>query len=329
MEHIFLTRKSWKQFGGVPGLCLTLQEIGVPKVNLHGPAGISDIFDATRRFVVLKNMGVETPECVDGGFFEDSVMRVNYVPLYKDQVEDSKSSEDLTKESSDDWSAQDKTDYFGYEEGSKGESILKPESPKKSASSKKEDHVMAYICKLQPRPGKLDLEACVERGVKPGPLLGRLKNGFDVTLPDGSIVKADDVRSESCPGVVYIFIDIPDETYLNALLNCEIEHERAFVIVHFTPEEMTSNERYKEWMNRFSPSTAHIFVNERNTFTGYFASHRIQRQLHELDKNVYPMLKERHPYMIQPDEMAVDFSEIAEESPAKKFKVDTEGKIYF
>lgn len=338
MEHIFLTRKAWNQFGGVPGLCLTLQEIGVPKIHLHGPAGISEIFDSTRRFVVLKNMAVETPDCADGGVFEDSVMRVNYVPLYRDVVETSSSSEDVTKETNDnDWSNQDKTDYFGYEEANKlVQQSLERENTKKRASSKKEDHVMAYICKLQPRPGTLNLEKCVEKGVKPGPLLGHLKNGVDVKLPDGTIVKADDVRGPSCPGVVYIFIDIPDETYLNALLNCErfkphqsectIEHDRAFVIVHFSPEEMTSNVRYKEWMDRFWPSTAHIFVNERNSFTGYFASHRIQRQLHELDRNVFPMLKERHPYMLQPSEMAVDVTEINEENPAKIFKIDAEGE---
>lgn len=334
MEHIFLTRKAWKQFGGVPGLCLTLQEIGVPKIHLHGPAGISDIFDATRRFVVLKNMAVETPECIDGGFFEDSVMRVNYVPLYKDPIESKSSNVNETSGATDDWNNQDKTDYYGYEEANKSDQMQ--QRPKKN-SCMREDHVMSYICKLQPRPGQLNLAACVERGVKPGPLLGRLKNGFDITLLDGSIVKAEDVRGPSCPGVLYIFVDVPDETYLNALLNCErfkphqegatVEHERAFVVIHFTPEEITSNERYKEWIDRFSPSTAHVFVNERNTFTGYLASHRIQRQLHELDRNVFPMLKEPHPYMIQPSEMAVDVSELTDENPEKKFKIDVEGKF--
>lgn len=40
LEHIFLTRKTWDCFGGVPGLCLTLQEVGVPQLELHGPSGI-------------------------------------------------------------------------------------------------------------------------------------------------------------------------------------------------------------------------------------------------------------------------------------------------
>lgn len=333
MDHIFLTRKAWNQFGGVPGLCLTLQEIGVPKLSLHGPAGISEIFESTRRFVVLKDMQVETPVCNELGFFEDSVMRVNYVPIYKTDVDEKEPKTDESNVNKDDWCydalTKDETDYYEYE---KRNSL----NPPLISSSKKENLVMSYICKLQPKPGTLNLEACVERGVKPGPLLGKLKNGIDVTLPNGVIVKADDVRGPSFPGSVYIFVDIPDETYLQGLLDCErykphqadavTEDDRAIVIVHFSPEEIIANPKYRAWMEQFSPSTAHLLINERNTFTGYFASHRIQRQLHELDPMVFPLLKERHPYMRALSEMAVDISELAEASPAKKFKIDMQGE---
>jgi ribonuclease Z len=163
----------------------------------------------------------------------------------------------------------------------------------------------------------------VIQGVPPGPLLGRLKNGFDVNLPDGSTVKADDVRGQAQPGSVFVFLDIPDESYLPALKNCEAfkphqkgavkEDERAVVIVHFCDEVMMENVEYKAWMDEFSPSTKHLFVNERNEFTGFFASHRIQRQLNELNDDVFPMLKEVHPYVNTRNEMN-------DENPAKKFK---------
>lgn len=52
--------------------------------------------------------------------------------------------------------------------------------------------------------GKLNLERCVEKNVPPGPLLGKLKSGLDVTLPDGSIVKAEDVKDPDEPGAVFI-----------------------------------------------------------------------------------------------------------------------------
>lgn len=63
---------------------------------------------------------------------------------------------------------------------------------------------MAYICKLQPRPGALILEKCVDFGVPPGPLLGKLKSGEDVTLASGVVVKASDVCEPDDPGPVFI-----------------------------------------------------------------------------------------------------------------------------
>lgn len=63
---------------------------------------------------------------------------------------------------------------------------------------------MAYICKLQPRPGALNLEKCVDFGVPPGPLLGRLKNGEEVTLQSGAVVKPSDVCEPDDPGPVFI-----------------------------------------------------------------------------------------------------------------------------
>lgn len=63
---------------------------------------------------------------------------------------------------------------------------------------------MAYICRLHRRPGTLLLERCVEKGVPPGPLLGRLKSGQDVTLENGTVVKSSDVCSPDDPGPVFI-----------------------------------------------------------------------------------------------------------------------------
>lgn len=63
---------------------------------------------------------------------------------------------------------------------------------------------MSYICKLKPKAGALCLEACVEKGVPPGPLLGKLKNGEDVTLPDGTVVKSTDVRAPDSEGPTFI-----------------------------------------------------------------------------------------------------------------------------
>lgn len=63
---------------------------------------------------------------------------------------------------------------------------------------------MCYVCKLKPKIGTLSLEACVEKGVPPGPLLSKLKNGEDVVLSDGTLVRSCDVKDPDCPGPVFI-----------------------------------------------------------------------------------------------------------------------------
>lgn len=67
-----------------------------------------------------------------------------------------------------------------------------------------ENMSMAYICRLNNRAGTLLLEACVNHGVPPGPLLGRLKAGEDITLDDGTIVRSQDVTEPDDPGAVFI-----------------------------------------------------------------------------------------------------------------------------
>lgn len=63
---------------------------------------------------------------------------------------------------------------------------------------------MSYVCRLKPKPGFLDLDKCVKHNVPPGPLLGLLKSGKDITLSDGTLVKSSDVTSPDDPGPVFI-----------------------------------------------------------------------------------------------------------------------------
>lgn len=132
---------------------------------------------------------------------------------------------------------------------------------------------MAFICKLQPRPGALLLEKCVDCGVPPGPLLGKLKSGEDVTLEDGTVVRSVDVCEPNDPGPVFIgkfyffilffyciimflttVVDCPSEDYLDSLVNNETfkrhqatancEDDVATLVVHFTPKIVMANPRY-------------------------------------------------------------------------------------
>jgi len=44
LEHVFITHSNWLNIGGLPGLALTVQDVGVPNIELHGPKGIVSVF---------------------------------------------------------------------------------------------------------------------------------------------------------------------------------------------------------------------------------------------------------------------------------------------
>jgi len=47
---VFITHSNWLNIGGLPGLALTVQDVGVPNIELHGPKGIVSVF------IMLENM---------------------------------------------------------------------------------------------------------------------------------------------------------------------------------------------------------------------------------------------------------------------------------
>jgi ribonuclease Z len=197
LEHIFLTRTTWDKVGGLPGLCLTVQEAGVPNLQLYGPRGIEEIFEATKKFCVLRELKVTVPECKNDECFDDNVMTMHFVHLHRDKKVPS--SENLSVA---DPAEKDPPNHIEKDAGSTSESSSSEDDD--DEMRREEKYVVSYICKLKPRPGQLDLSKCVEKGVKPGPLLGKLKNGVDVLLEDGTLVLAQDVCGATDPGSVCI-----------------------------------------------------------------------------------------------------------------------------
>nr|XP_029727345.1 LOW QUALITY PROTEIN: ribonuclease Z, mitochondrial-like [Aedes albopictus] len=308
LENIFMTRTCWERIGGLPGICLTMQDVGVPNVTLHGPPGLDELFKAMRRFVILKDMKVEAAECKAEDVFDDHVMSLKYVAINREPESLSNSDEE---DQVDDTTVDD-TDYYAYEMRNKPAPKPKLSAFQQDWTKRHEESVMAYICKLKLRFGQLSLEKCVDRGVTPGPLLGQLKNGNDVTLPDGTVVKSSDVRGPDDPGPVFIFIDIPSEEYFRDLddkneafapyqSTATEESNQAMYVLHFSPLGVMQKPEYRKFMDRFSASTRHIALNEINNFSGYIASHRIQYHLNQLDGGIFPLLKEQNNDYVNQD----------------------------
>lgn len=156
---------------------------------------------------------------------------------------------------------------------------------------------------MKPRPGALNLEKCVEHGVPPGPLLGLLKNGIDVTLDDGTLVKSEDVSEPNENPMSLMFLDLPSADFLvnlqkheDILVNSKINGDNTPempLVVHFSPPETVNNSLYQNFLAKFPTTTQHIFLNlKQDTFSGYVAAHRIQYQLNLLNPNIFPLLTE-------------------------------------
>lgn len=56
------------------------------------------------------------------------------------------------------------------------------------------------------RPGSLNIEALTARGIQPGPIYRQLKQGVDVELPDGSMLRSAEFIGKSVPGRVIAVI---------------------------------------------------------------------------------------------------------------------------
>ncbi|KAF0298693.1 Ribonuclease Z, mitochondrial [Amphibalanus amphitrite] len=85
LENVFVTCNSWRNVGGVLGALLTLNDIGVPALTLHGPPGLSALYDDTRSFIQLRGMNVQHRSDTDSDFV-DVGLKVRAVPLYGSEV---------------------------------------------------------------------------------------------------------------------------------------------------------------------------------------------------------------------------------------------------
>lgn len=314
LEQVFVTYPSWENIGGLPGLALTLQDVGVPVINIYGQQVIDDMFASTRKFVILRDLAINVLDAQTHSSFEDNTMTVTCVPLCLPSSEALQRSPGTQQQIEDSSTDDDIEDYYAYEKNFQTSTPSGSKNGKKKRRNPSVDRnakwhcserpgclTVAYICRLKARAGALNLEACVERGVPPGPLLGRLKAGEDIVLEDGRTVYSKDVTSPDDPGAVFIVVECPTEEFLDTLLKeqafvqhqkTEVKEDVPFLVVHFTPDRIMQDQRYKEWMERFPNTTNHLVINDSNRCMGSIAVHRIQYKLNLLDKEIFHLLRD-------------------------------------
>ena len=209
LEHVFITSNTWKYLGGLPGLCLSVRSAGAPDITVHGPRGCMDIYEATKGFLTLFDFDVESHTAEDGDF-EDGGVKVEHVVLTREAG--GREVPPLDRNWREDDYSQVDTHY--------------------------QSDIQAYICHFSPRPGKLDINKCIELGVKPGPVLGKLKAGEDVVLESGQVIRSQEVVGQASPSKSFLVLDIPDINYLHNLDTCQkLENiSNLDTVFHFSSE---------------------------------------------------------------------------------------------
>ena len=89
------------------------------------------------------------------------------------------------------------------------------------------DHVvpgLAYALIEKPRPGKFNLEKAKALGIPEGPLWSKLQHGSAVKLPNGQVVKSEEVLGSPRPGrkVVYSGDTRPTENVVELAQNADL-----------------------------------------------------------------------------------------------------------
>ncbi|XP_022237059.1 zinc phosphodiesterase ELAC protein 2-like isoform X2 [Limulus polyphemus] len=305
LEHVFFTYKSWENIGGLPGLSLTIQDIGVPEITLHGPPNIEEIYDMTKGFMVTKNLQIVSRNHKHGSF-TDNCMTVHYVPIYSSVTASSRKTD--MENSYDNDHVISLGDGSSHQQNNYCESLdsVNPEQVKKrqktEAVLENEDISVAYICKLHNKAGTLILEKCVEHGVPAGPLLGELKKGNNVTLPNGKVVKSTDVVTPEEIGPVFIVVECPSEHFVDSLVNnkefqahqvtASSDENLAMLVVHFTPSDVMAHPKYQDWLLKFSGSCIHLVLNSSSPSLSSIAVHRVQHMLNILHPEIFSLLKQ-------------------------------------
>ena len=263
LEHVFITSKTWKHLGGLPGLCLTVRSCGAPGITIHGPQGCMELYDASKAFLTLFDFDVEAHTLEDGDF-EDGAVKVETIVLSRDGKLDIPPIGDDWREDGHEPSPNHKNRKTESSNKKTAQFDKKPEYERKPHY---ESDVHAYLCHFSPRPGKLDINKCVELGIKPGPQLGELKAGQDVTLEDGRLVRSQDVVGDSAPASSYLVLDLPAPEYLHNLAGPRLAGLASLqpaldTVFHFSPPEVVSSAEYRQFCTGLGPAVKHVMLNE-------------------------------------------------------------------
>ncbi|XP_062872490.1 zinc phosphodiesterase ELAC protein 2 [Trichomycterus rosablanca] len=299
LDNIFLTRMSWDTVGGLSGMILTLKDTGVPECVMSGPPQIEKYLSAIRVFSgPLDDIRLSVRPYTKSEH-KDDTMTVIQVPIFSEQK-----GERVRRVSGGSEQRRDLWQKDENEERRRGNSPTRPKSPEgRETATRDPSLVVAYVCKLHPKKGNFLVQKAKEFGLPVGtaaigPIISALKDGKSVTY-EGREIQPDEVCTPADPGPVFLVVDCPSEEFVQSLCANQIlsryqkegSGDSAALVVHMTPESVLKTEEYQHWMERFSPGTEHLIMNEQVCTVHNVRSHKIQTQLNLIHSEIFPELQ--------------------------------------
>ncbi|NWX05754.1 RNZ2 protein, partial [Caloenas nicobarica] len=309
LDSIFLSRVTWANVGGLPGMILTLKAMGLQRCVFLGPPKLQNYLKAIRLFPgPLKRMDLAVQLHTEPEY-KDETMTVHQIPLTgKPLAAESvlpqspgASTQGGNSPKGDTGPGSPRAAQQNLEKGKEKESPKKT-GDKQKCASRHPDVVMAFLCKIHPKKGKFLAAKAQEMGLPVGtpailPIITALKNGESITF-EGRELFPEDLCTPTDPGPAFIVLECPHEGFVDAV--CENETFRRYqeghpenqvaLVIHMTPESVLRDSRYQQWLERFGPGTRHMVLNENSSTVHNPRSYKIQTQLNLIHPEIFPLL---------------------------------------
>lgn len=264
LENIFLAgRLDWSSIGGLPGMILTLADQGKDKLNLYYGNDVLDYIVSTWRYFVFRfGLALKTNIMKDQEIYKDSILSVKSMVIQEENAKvDAKEAI-----------------LFSDKEVTVLQSIVCNMFPKHAPTSKydpsSDPHLnvelpksvlmpqttTSYEISFHPVRGRFKPQEAIRLGVPKGPSFGKLASGQEVVLPNGTVVKPEDVLEKERHFPKVLILAIPNDSYI------ENFHKRfdgysiddLGLVYYFLGEDVTINDQVIRFMERFGNSTQHI-----------------------------------------------------------------------
>lgn len=321
LENIFLTQLHADTLGGLLGMYLTLADSGNRRLLIHGPPGVSHFLGAGKAFCEnrqdseLRAAEISLSNPADSLFRDNlvSIQPVAITPSFGDPATVSGGSDACHhlpdvgggRDGEEEGDADEDGDAgvdpsaagAGHEpplskEQDSDVKLKKSERRHRGSTAPYSAASVSYVLRFADQAGRLDVSKAVSLGVPKGPMLGKLKGGQAVTLPDGRVVEPSACVEGGTTGSVVVLLACPSLQHVAPLVshhawnalppaptdsplaqggvdvaNGGAGHGRpvhADLVVHFGGQEVLCDKRYVELTQRISGAkhTTHILLHQ-------------------------------------------------------------------